>query len=494
VKIALLPLDERPVNTRLVRDIAAIGGHHVLLPPASLLPRMRRPGSPDELAAWLTAISDGVDAAVLCVDLLCFGGLIASRTSSDSVLDAFGRLAVLSALRAAHPRVDLSAVSLVMRASDSYDNTEEPQYWSDYGRDLHRLGGRLHAAVVSDAVGEPVEPAAASVPREVVADFEQRRLRNHLVNLECLRLHSSGLLDALVITADDTAVRSAGSAEQLWLRHWRRALGLEGVTAMYPGADEVGAVLIARAVGRGRPAIRVRVVTPDPAALAIVPPYENGPLDDALTLQITAAGGVRVGVGEAAEIVMVVHPPNGRGDDWYQEVPPEIEPDEAAATAELVASQLATGTPVAVADVRHTNGGDPALVAALAARGAIEPLIGYGGWNTASNAIGSAVAAAMVTAHARAAGTVDEAARRRLVLHRVLEDVGYQSVIRAGLLARARRSGEAFDPVRLLPFVAAELADYLRRIAPREEWRVERVRLPWERLFEVDFELAPANR
>ena len=69
-----------------------------------------------------------------------------------------------------------------------------------------------------------------------------------------------------------------------------------------------------------------------------------------------------------------------------------------------------------------------------------------------------------------------------------------RSILRPSTYASLRRSGEAVDPVRLLPFVAAELADYLRRIAPREEWRVERVRLPWERLFEVDFELAPANR
>jgi hypothetical protein len=64
VQIALLPLDERPVNTRLPADVAAIAGGRVLLPPASILPSMRRPGDTSALREWLhqTALDPRTDA------------------------------------------------------------------------------------------------------------------------------------------------------------------------------------------------------------------------------------------------------------------------------------------------------------------------------------------------------------------------------------------------------------------------------------------------
>lgn len=489
MRIALLPLDERPVNTRLVRDVASLASSEVLLPPDSALPRFRLPGDPAALAGWLGTALDTCQAAVLSIEMLCFGGLIASRTSTDSAVDALQRLALLPLLRASHPDVHLAAVSLVMRASDSYDNTEEPDYWSRHGRELHGLGGTLHRAFAADAAGRPEPPEVNDLPAALVADFAQRRLRNHLVNLECLSLRAHHHLDTLVITADDTAVWSAGSTEQLWLRHWRRALAIEDTVPLYPGADEVGAVLVAKTLNRGRSPVRVRIATAEPAGLAVVPPYENGPVRETLELQVTAVGGLVVPPDEAADLVLVVHPPNGHGEDWYGRTPPAPDPDAATATAELVAREVSGGLPVAVADIRHTNGGDPLLVAALHERGLVEPLVGYAGWNTCSNAIGSTLAAAVTVVAARAQGCADEHARRRLVLHRMVEDVGYQSIVRTRLTQSSPSPENEADAERLLPLAHDLLADYLAWLEPSGQARLDGMRFPWNRLFEVDFDL-----
>ncbi|MBN9344954.1 MAG: DUF4127 family protein, partial [Devosia sp.] len=82
-RIALLPLDERPVNVRLPADVAAIAGASLALPPRETLPDLRKAGRADELGAWLEAASDAADALVVSTDMLCYGGLIASRTSAD---------------------------------------------------------------------------------------------------------------------------------------------------------------------------------------------------------------------------------------------------------------------------------------------------------------------------------------------------------------------------------------------------------------------------
>lgn len=491
MKILLAPLDERPVNTRLVKDVSAIAGANIVAPPADVLPRQKTPGDADALCAWLLDTIPTCDAAVISVDMVVYGGLIASRTSNDDTLTVLRRLSTLAELHRQRPNVHVAAVSLVMRASDADVSDEEPDYWSTYGRRLHGLGAELHRAMAADMVGDPAPLRPNHVPSDVIRDFESRRIRNHIVNIECLRLYAAGALGSLAITSDDTAPWSAGSAEQLWLRHWRRALGLDRLVPMYPGADEVGAVLACRVTSSGTPPVRVRVESADGPGMQLVPQYENRPCDAAVSAQIERAGAVRVGPDEAADLVLVVHAPGAARGDWYGDRPTP-EPEAAAATAALAEAALVRGEDVAVADARHTNGGDPLLAEELLSRGLTGDLAAYGGWNTASNAIGSVVAAAVMTAWARREGCCHEAARRRLVIHRLLEDVGYQSVIRTQL-ADEFSPGATVDDTWTPDLDAARpraselMRNYLRRLD--SSFELACLQFPWGRPFEVDFDL-----
>src|SRR5690606_564564 len=167
--------------------------------------------------------------------------LIASRTSHDTTRAVLARLDALREVRRRRPELPISAVSLVMRASNSYSAAEEPQYWTEHGKELHALGGDAHRLLgESDIL--PLDELTP-VPADVVSDYSFRRLRNHTVNLSTLGLVEDGTLDFLAITADDTAPFAAGSAEQVWLRHWMRMLPAGREVLMYPGADEVDAVL-----------------------------------------------------------------------------------------------------------------------------------------------------------------------------------------------------------------------------------------------------------
>ncbi|SEL23066.1 DUF4127 family protein [Nonomuraea pusilla] len=500
MNIALLPLDERPVNTRLPVDVGAVAGARVHLPGRDLLPRMRVPGQADLLGEWLLGHADA-DAAVVSVDMLAHGGLIAARTTQDATATVLRRLDVLRRLREAAPALPISAVSLVTRASDGYSGDEEPSYWPSYGRELHAYGGLLHRAHQGEPVAERLAELDAQIPAPVRSDFQRRRLRNHVVNLESLRLHAEGVVDPLLITADDTAVHSAGSVEQDWLRHWARALDAPGTLLMYPGADEVGALLVARALAaaQGEP-IRVAVVAGDPAGLDLVAPFENLPAGLGARRQAQAAGTTLVEDPEAADVVLVVHTPDpGRGD-WCG-APPQPDPAAAKATVQAVRAALDTGAAVALADVRHTNGSDPALVEALIEQELIEPLAAYGGWNTAGNTMGSVVAAAVATIAGRRNGTLDARAATRLKLHRLVEDYAYQAVVRPRL-AREHRLGYTAGQFRegafggeraqgYLDQVETLLRPLLRALAGDDRWTLGDLTLPWTRTFEIDFTLTP---
>ncbi|MCD0484255.1 DUF4127 family protein [Streptacidiphilus sp. ASG 303] len=493
-RIALVPLDERPACTALPRMVAAVAGADLLLPPAAALPALRRPGDPAALGSWLAATD--ADAAVVSLETLGHGGLIASRTRPATVASATAAWEPLRALAARGTPVH--AVTLVTRTPDSADAMEEPAYWDPHGPDLHRLSAALHRAADGEAgAAAEARDAAGRVPPEVRADFLTRRLRNHAVNLAALELAADGTVRSLVVGADDTAPHGLATAELHWLDRWADWLGLRGRVAVRPGADEACTALVARTLlgllGGGPVVVRVEAV--DPAGLRRTAPYENVPVGTTAARQLEACGATAVAPeGPAPDAVLLVHTPDGAGD-WAVAPPAATDPAPSAALAARAARLLDGGHAVAVADCAQPNGADPALVAALAAEGVLERLTSYAGWNTAGNTLGTVAAHTVAAVAARRTGRFDADAHRRLLLHRLLEDWGYMASARG----RAR-AALGSDPARhdrvpadhpVLAAVAADLAACRDRLPGFGGLAVDprSVVLPWNRTFEVDFAL-----
>lgn len=487
-RIALLPLDDRPVNVRLPGDVARVAGMALDVPPPEILPSYRRPGHAGALGQWLRerAADPATVHILVSVDMLLHGGLIASRTSEDSTRTVLERLDALREIHLRRPELPISAVSLVTRASNSYSPTEEPLYWAEHGKELHALGGGAHRRL-DEADVIPLEQLTP-VPAEVVSDYSTRRLRNHIANLSALDLVEDGTLAFLAITADDTAPFAAGSAEQVWLRHWMRMLPTGRQVLMYPGADEVGAVLVARALAANA-AVRASfsVACADQAGLTRIPPYENIPLRDSAARQIRAAGAVEV--NEGSDVTLVLHAPDPDRHDMFLGRPDDVDEDAVNGTVDLIRSLMDAGERVALADVRYPNGADEALVRALAEAELLGRLEAFGGWNTAGNTLGSVVAIAAAGVVGRAAGTFDAEAARVALLTRVLDDFGYQAVVRTD-------SGPALFPDRYpmtdddsvghaARVIHSELSALLESCLPSHGTRIAELTLPWRRSFEI---------
>src|SRR5512145_1622164 len=79
--LLFVPLDDRPVTCDMVVELAEAAGAEVRLPDGALLGDRDRPGEAAEIRLWLEGevVAGGAAALVASVEMLCFGGLVASR-------------------------------------------------------------------------------------------------------------------------------------------------------------------------------------------------------------------------------------------------------------------------------------------------------------------------------------------------------------------------------------------------------------------------------
>lgn len=268
---------------------------------------------------------------------------------------------------------------------------------------------------------------------------------------------------------------------------------------MYPGADEVGCVLLARMLNQAAgvtPAVAVSYAPAEGAAN--VAAYEDVPIGQTVERQLAAAG-CRVAPNRPdSGIWLGVNAPLAHRDEWTREqAEADLRPRAAALDALVAAAhqRLAAGQAVALADVAYPNGADPALIERLCATVDLPELAGYGAWNTAGNTIGTLIAQVCA---AQLGGAAGKAANERFLLHRFVEDWGYQQRVRAEVRAWLGAEHGVREPhtpaltaqtiARIEAGLNAAIGD-LPGFAGRYRIAPGSLRLPWGRMFEVDFML-----
>lgn len=474
--VLLLPLDDRPVNTSAVEQIAAAAGAELILPGDELLPPGGQQADVASLIDWLEAEAPRAGTAVVALNQLLYGGYVASRRTSSSSLESLQRLTSLNRLG----DLRLHAFMTLMRTRHVDGAGAEPLYWEHHGADLFRLSEQLFRR--EHGLPHSADLASAAVPEEAVSDWLLRRLRLHITHLACLEGLVAGPLDTLAILVEDSTPESVSSSEREWLQIWIDRLALGDRAQIFPGADEAGAVLVARSLleqaGR-RPT--VAVVTA--GSLDTIAPFEDVPLHRTVAAHVAFIGGAMVDDVSAADLVLVVHT-SDRPRDWCEQPIHPVTGRATEAVVRLVEEHLMQGRRVTVADVADANGSDPDLVRQLISAGALPALAGYAGWNTAGNSIGSALAqgcATLLGGHSRAG------AQQEMLVRRLVDDWAFQTSARASLL-------EAATDMRGLQAALERSLDELGEVASGLRIVPGSVRLPWGRAFEVDFGLERSQR
>lgn len=481
MKIGLLPLDERPVNTRYPLMVGAIAGIDVALPSPALLSRLRQPADCAALADWLRESANDWDALIVSLEMLAYGGLLPSRITDDSVLNVLARLDVLREIKQQNPQLPIYGFALITRISKNAASQEEPVYWHESGPRIYRYSQEYDA----HRFGAGPPPDTNDLNPDHLRDVLRRRARNHIVNLAALDLLADDVFETLVISSDDTSEYGFGTREKVWLQEWVDRHGGDERLLMFPGADEVGVALMARAFIKTPPRFYVHyAIAADAERIA---PFEDGPARLTVERQIRAVGGTQAPNVRAADLIVAVNPPAPSGHDFFNPAFAESDRAYRAAAVDAFAAQikrwLAAEHSVIVCDIAYPNGADPVLMEALQRHIRLTDLAAYGAWNTAGNTIGVALAQGIVSLRAS-----DDEAAQRFLAHRFIEDYCYMHRVRPCLDATRPLYSEQNEGAMRRKLDGALNAE-IAHLPDLRQWRVTNARLPWLRRFEVDFDL-----
>ena len=497
-KILLVPLDERPCNYEYQAHLAEGTDLDIILPPKDILAYKKEPGDPDAVFRWMEENAEGCAGAVISIDTLVYSSILASRLHHDGLETLKARLLRLRAFKKAHPEMPLFAFTLIMRNPRYSSSDEEPDYYEDWGREIHRYGFIGHKKELGIADAEECaeyDDIVSRLPQEYLTDYLSRREKNIVINKLAIDLAAEGVIDFLVIPQDDSSPYGLTAKDQQTVRRHIRETKTQLSAYMYPDADAVENTLLARMANRlagKRPLIYVKYASS--AGDTITPVYEDRLVSETIKYHILAAGGLVASSVSEADLILMVNTPSGRQMEHgtAEPLPDRIEYDANRNQIEQIEyaayAMEVLHKPVCFGDNAHGNGGDPELLALLREKGLLWSIAGYAGWNTSSNTLGTVIPMDMLyLLYGARQGHTDFLAAR------YVEDIGYMAFVRRYICVNELEprgldyfnvDGErgeiaAVAKQRLQLFADEMLSDETHHVV------IDDCRMPWKRMFEV---------
>lgn len=429
MNIAFIPIDNRPVCYTLPEQICAMNNDiNLFMPERGMLGGLTKIADVDGIFEWFKNLQN-IDAVVLCLDTIAYGGLISSRRSTDTFEQVKKRIERFKNLLKGKK---VYAFSSIMRISNNNINEEEKEYWNKWGKKI------FNYSYCMDKFGSVCKK---EIPDEILKDYITTRNRNFEIN----KLYLGWDLDVLVFSKDDCAeygfnVREARELEKLG--------GL-----VKTGADEIPLALLARAVNKS---LKVAPIFLAPEHKHLISNYEDVSIEKSVLGQLDLAG-CKVCEPDEADVLLYVN----NFENHQGEIVMKVD------TKPFAGVWHEPDKPYMIADVRFANGADNAFVEKLFEVGFGKNFCGYSAWNTSANSLGSLICGVKIKAD-------NNDAFKRLQTVRFLDDWAYQ--------ANVRQAGTMDIKYLMKPYEKSIFEQFGIKYDVNYSF-------PWDRLFEVEIEL-----
>ena len=497
--ILLIPLDDRPPCLQFPLKMGFIGDVEIVTPPRPLLGRFTQFGKCDSIILWLKNQNlKRFDAAIISMDMLAYGGLVASRVNETPLEMAGNRLKILEEIRKNAPKIKIYGSSVIMRLAPTGDVKNET-----YREKLSRWAD-ISPYIENKEMTEKLEK---EIPEEALNNYKNARKRNLQINLLAVKLAETKVFDYLILSQDDAKPKGIHVRDREKLVETVKTLNLGEKVAIQPGADEVSMLLLARAMTdkyNYHPSVKA-VYTSDSVAQKFMP-FEDRPLSKTVSFHLKAVGAIEVKTVEEADLVFYVFATRfekGRAASFSDEI------------INFTRNNPKKGLIIADIDPRgDVQGGDTTFTEALKKQHIFSKSYGYACWNTAGNTIGTALPHGIlygISKHAlpkkRQRTKRTELAQQWFMLNRLLDDYTYHSIVRPIALKKIKdNKWNAFrltpeqnqiieaDCFKILEPIALKLGENYLNTEGGKKLMISNFtfNLPWTRTFEaeIDFKIS----
>ena len=381
--ILLIPLDGRPPCRQFVIDAGAIAGYAIHTPPSEIQDYYSAPGDTIAMRKWLQENLPAHEAAIISIDQLLYGGLLAAREKEASPAQQDELIAFLRQLHAANPDKPLLAFSILPRQTpqDTIDGYQEKKDLLAYSR----LKGRQYAGLEVD------ETELARLEQTINPENMQKYLHhfaeNEALNRKLIALVKEGVLSKLVLGQDDGEEYSIPNIAKshLWAFIQEEALSEEKAVITH-GADEIALSILAAYQNKKtscQPAIYIaynHATTAD-----TIMPYMAIDMAATAREKIALSGGREAASAAEADYILYLS-----ANDYEKDTV-----SSRAQSAQELQHWLDQSKQIALVDLsKHFTAQETLFPLLLEKDFPINSLTAYAGWNTASNAIGTATASA----------------------------------------------------------------------------------------------------
>jgi len=448
--IGFIPQDNRPVSFRQPVMAAQVAGYKIITPPSGLLGYRTKPGDCDKISEWFIENFSKADGWVISLDMLAYGGLVASRELSKDLSDCMRRIDKISEVKKRFPAIPVYAFQAIRRLSITVKSSADLRNWKKHHE--------------SDLL-------------------KKYRARNHKVNLRAIKYLQTGALDRLSLLQEDARLGGPQLKEQKALLAFAAASKTRSRLCITTGADEGALVLIARLINRfeGKKP-KVKVIFSSEKGADRIALYEDRPVRETVLGQLNALGaGIAVNSAKPDFELYVWCPDRPCVDLVFQD---SINGDslELIRFANRILKSVRSGRRAVVADLAYANGADAELCRIISDTIGLTRLAGYSSWNTAANAAGYAVAQ----------GALKFKDKHFLAL-RFIEDWGYQAEIRAAADRYVKEvlKGDVWSltprkKIQTEKYIKARLCRWVKKNLGRFNINSFNAALPWARTFETD--------
>lgn len=443
MKLAFVPIDNRPVCYTLPKLLAEIDESiEFYIPDRKYLGGLKQEADINHLFEWLITLPK-LDAIILSLDTLAYGGLIPSRRCPETFEQIKERIETLKEILEGKD-AKIYAFSSIMRISNNNYNEEEKEYWSKWGKKIFAYSYHTHE-------GNRESCITNLIPSEILDDYIETRRRNFEINKIYLQWQKEGLFETLIFSKDDCAEYGFNVQEAQVLEK----MGAYTKT----GADEIPLSLLSRAI-QGEMKICPKFLEPESKNL--ISNYEDVSIEKSVLGQIELAG-CKITDEENSDIILYINNFKNNQGEIVMKV----------GTESFSKTLTTPNKPYMIADVRFANGADNNFVKELFKNKINdENFYGFSAWNTSANSLGSLICGAKIKFFAK---KYNEKAFKKLQITRFLDDWAYQANVRQQLekpnIEKTTELMKDFEKILEKVLNTNIAVNY---------------KFPWERLFEVE--------